>query len=337
MPLPNTRRCAQSLPSCKELDRKEKSGFLDINRGFARTFRVNTLTIGLVVPIQNYARSPRIDIPLRGVQLAESLGFSAVWLRDVPFDVPSFGDPGQIFDPFVQLGALSMATRDIALGVASVILPLRHPAHVAKAAASVDVLSKGRLLLGVASGDRPDEYPAMQFPYHERAQRFRDAVAYIRAMATPYPEMNSPQGRLRGDIDLVPKPYQGAIPLLITGSSRQSPEWVAEHGDGWMIYPRPESSQVRVVSEYRRQLSCQGHANRPVMQSLYVDLVDDPAEPLSPIHLGYRCGTLALREHLRGLREIGINHVALNLRFNRADIPSTLKRISDELFPEFQT
>ena len=69
-------------------------------------------------------------------KLAESLGFSAVWLRDVPFNVPSFGDAGQVFDPFVYLGALAASTRRIALGVASIVLPLRHPAHVAKAAAS---------------------------------------------------------------------------------------------------------------------------------------------------------------------------------------------------------
>ena len=80
------------------------------------------------------------------VQLAERLGFRAVWLRDVPFNVDSFGDAGQMYDPFVYLGLLAGQTATIHLGVAS-ILPLRHPAHVAKAAASVDELSGGRLLL----------------------------------------------------------------------------------------------------------------------------------------------------------------------------------------------
>ena len=90
---------------------------------------------------------------------------AALWLRDVPFNVPSFGDAGQLFDPFVYLGYLAGQTDTIALGVSSLILPHRHPAEVAKAAASVDVLSEGRLLLGVASGDRPDEYPALNIPF----------------------------------------------------------------------------------------------------------------------------------------------------------------------------
>ena len=59
-------------------------------------FRPGRLSLGLV---------PRLERHLQRVQLAESLGFSAVWLRDVPFDVPSFGDAGQVFDPFVYLGA----------------------------------------------------------------------------------------------------------------------------------------------------------------------------------------------------------------------------------------
>lgn len=70
-----------------------------------------------------------------------------------------------MLDPFVYIGFLADQTKRIALGIASIILPLRHPAHVAKAAASADVLSGGRLILGVASGDRPEEYPALNVPF----------------------------------------------------------------------------------------------------------------------------------------------------------------------------
>ena len=77
----------------------------------------------------------------------------------------------------VYLGLLAGLTERIALGVASIVLPLRHPAHVAKAAASVDVLSGGRLLLGVASGDRPEEYPALNLPFADRGERAPAAVA----------------------------------------------------------------------------------------------------------------------------------------------------------------
>ena len=161
--------------------------FHQINRAFAQTFAPSRLTIGLVVPLEAHANDPvpKLERHVERARLADELGFAALWLRDVPFNVPSFGDAGQTFDPFVYLGALSSVTENIALGVASVILPLRHPAHVAKAGASVDVLSGGRLLLGVSSGDRPQEYPAMNMDFVHRGQRFRDSFDYIRSMALP--------------------------------------------------------------------------------------------------------------------------------------------------------
>ncbi|MEM6731850.1 MAG: LLM class flavin-dependent oxidoreductase, partial [Myxococcota bacterium] len=208
-----------------------------MNLGFDAVFRPRRLSVGLVVPLERYPSGPvpNMQHHLERVQLVERLGFSAVWLRDVPFNVPSFGDAGQLYDPFVYLGFLAAHTQRIALGVASIILPLRHPAHVAKAAATADQLSCGRLILGVASGDRPEEYPALNSPYEERGSRFRQSYDYIRSMATPWPTHESDAGTLRGDIDMLPKPRGQRLPLLITGGSQQHPSWHAENGDGWML------------------------------------------------------------------------------------------------------
>lgn len=311
--------------------------FQTINRGYNTVFHANRLSLGLVVPIENYDRSPvpEMDRHVERVQLAERLGYSAVWLRDVPFNVPSFGDAGQTYDPFVYLGLLAGKTERIALGVASVILPLRHPAHVAKAAATVDVFSGGRLILGIASGDRPEEYPALRVPFADRGALFRESYDYIRKMSQTRPEIESDFGQTRGDIDLLPKPVSAKLPLLITGGSQQSPEWLAKHGDGWMTYPRPLTVQALSINDWRRRLEEVGRPNQPVMQPLYVDITEDPKTPPQPIHLGFRIGTHHLREYLRARQEIGVNHVALNLRFNRANIESTMKRIADEVLPDF--
>jgi luciferase-type oxidoreductase len=311
--------------------------FPRLNEAYNTVFQPGRLSLGLVVPIESYTTSavPLMQQHIERVRLAEELGFSAVWLRDVPFNVPSFGDAGQLFDPFVYLGTLAAVTDRIALGVASIVLPLRHPAHVAKAAASVDVLSNGRLLLGVASGDRPQEYPALNRPFPNRGQRFRESVAYIRAMAEENPYFENTQGTLSGNIDMLPKPVGGRLPLLITGGSQQSPEWVANHGDGWMTYPRDARSQEQVVRAYRDRIAKSGGNNKPVMQSLYIDLLDDPDAKPRPLHLGFQSGVRFLRDYLHGIQSLGINHVALNLRFNKADIVTTLTLLADELLPEF--
>lgn len=204
-------------------------------------------------------------------------------------------------------------------------------------AASADVLSGGRLLLGVASGDRPDEYPALNMGFEERGERFRDSVDYIRAMAEDYPRRQTAHGTLSGGIDMLPKPASGRLPLLITGGSQQSPDWVARNGDGWMTYPRDAATQGRVVGEYRRRIAEAGLPDKPVMQSLYIDLVAQADAAPRPIHLGFRSGTDHLRRYLTEVRDLGINHVALNLRFNGADIEDTMRRLADKILPEFHS
>lgn len=311
--------------------------FEPINAAYNTVFQPNRLSIGLVVPLEAYMTSPVPTMArhVERVQLAEELGFSAVWLRDVPFNVPSFGDAGQVFDPFVCLGLLAGKTQSIGLGVASIVLPLRHPAHVAKAAASVDVLSGGRVLLGVASGDRPEEYPAMALTFEDRGQRFRDSIAYIRQMAETKATFDSPYGNPNGGMDMLPKPVGGSLPLLITGSSQQNQDWLAENGDGWMTYPRNAEQQKRLIADFRARAHALGQPAKPAMQSLYIDLVDDPESSPQPIHLGFRSGEKFLVAYLRSLEDAGINHVALNLRFNRANIEATLQHLADRVLPEF--
>ncbi|WHI47384.1 LLM class oxidoreductase [Microbulbifer sp. VAAF005] len=308
-------------------------GFASINAGYNALFKPGKLSVGLVVAIENYATNPvptMLDHVER-VQLAEELGFSAIWLRDVPFYVHSFGDAGQTFDPFVYLGLLSGQTTKITLGVASIILPLRHPAHIAKAAASVDQISGGRLILGVASGDRPEEYPAMNVSYQERGKLFRESYEYIRRAAEPYPQFQSSLGSISGDLDILPKPRETSLPLLITGSSQQSLGWLGDNGDGWITYPRSHAIQEQFI----RQLRNNSTINKPIMEPLYIDISDTPDALPHPIHLGYRLGINQLCKYLKSREEIGVNHVALNLRFNQADIKETLKAISEVILPHF--
>lgn len=311
--------------------------FPSLNPGYNSVFRPNRLSLGLVVPLETYARDPvpTMTRHLERVQLAEELGFSAIWLRDVPFNVPSFGDAGQTFDPFAYLGLLAGQTRRIALGVASVVLPLRHPAHVAKAAASIDVLSGGRLILGVASGDRPEEYPALNLSFDERGDRFRESFDYINRMSETSATFVNGYGSPHGGMDMLPKPVAGKLPLLITGGSQQSPEWIARNGDGWITYPRNMETQRRILNDWRVRVAAVGGPVKPAVQSLYIDLAEDPGTPPQPIHLGFRMGTDPLREYLKSLERIGINHVALNLRFNQVEIETTLKRLAGEILPDF--
>lgn len=113
-------------------------------------------------------------------KLVDQLGFRALWVRDVPVYDPSFGDAAQVFEVFTYLGYLAGITQDILLGTAAVVLPIREPLLTLKAAATVQQLSGNRLLMGVASGDRPVEYPLFGRDFPGRGANFRNQVDLLR-------------------------------------------------------------------------------------------------------------------------------------------------------------
>ncbi len=311
--------------------------FEPINNGFNSVFKVNHLSVGLVVPIENYGHStvPTMQLHLERVKLIDRLGFKALWLRDVPLHVPTFGDAGQTYDPFTYLGYLAGSTSKIALGTASIALPLHHPLHVAKSAATIDQLSNGRLILGVASGDRPQEYPGMGIDFENRGDNFRAAFEYIRSAQENFPTFSNHFGTLNGQSDILPKPKGTKIPMLLTGYSRQSLEWNAENSDGWMNYPSNFQQQAYTIAEWRDIISKTQKFNKPFMQPLYVVLNKDDNFKPQMIQLGFKIGMNYLIEYLNQIREIGVNHVAINLRFNSRDMETTLNQLAEKLLPHF--
>jgi luciferase-type oxidoreductase, BA3436 family len=312
--------------------------FQSINTGYNNTFEYGKLSIGIVVPIENYANSavPTMKDHLQKVKLIDQLGFKALWLRDVPMHVPAFGDAGQTYDPFTYLGFLAGQTKEIALGIASVALPLHHPVHVSKSANTIDQLSGGRFILGIASGDRKEEYPATGIDFENRGVTFRDAYKYIRATEGDFPKLiNNKFGNLDGTMDILPKPFSAKIPMLVTGHSQQSTEWIAENTDGWMFYPRDLRTQELRIKEWRQLISKFQKWSKPFMQPLYIDLMKERDFKPQGIHLGIRTGTDFLIEYLNAIKNIGVNHVALNLRFNTANIEDTLEQLGTKVLPHF--
>jgi luciferase-type oxidoreductase len=264
---------------------------------------------------------------------AEELGFAALWFRDVPLSGPAMGDVGQVFDTFVYLAHIAAHTEGIALATGSVVFPLRHPIDLAKASSSVDVLSGGRLLLGVATGDRPVEYPAYGVDFGSRGERFRETFAYFRRISEEnFPEVDSPLGRMRG-ADLLPKPVGGRVPMLVTGSSGQSSEWIAANADGWLSYPH----HAGMVAEWRRLVGRHDPGRfKPFAQPFAIDLAERPDDsPTRGGGLEVRLGREPLAEYLEHLRALGVNHVVLDLRFGARPAGEVLEELGADVVPRF--
>jgi luciferase-type oxidoreductase len=248
---------------------------------------------------------PPIDRELELATRAETLGFDGLWARDVPLYWPSFGDAGQVFDTWPWLSHVAAQTEEIALGTASIVLSLRHPVHVAKSAATVDRLSDGRLVLGVATGDRDPEYAAFGVEKGNRGELFRESVAWLRSLwREEFPELDGSWGSLDGDLDLVPKPTAETIPLLPTGHARQELSWLGDHGDGWLFYHLPDGTLESYLADWH-----EAAGEKPYAMAVRTELADDPTADPEPIHQGYRAGVEWFRSYFARVEEMGVDHV----------------------------
>ncbi|MFB6166301.1 MAG: LLM class oxidoreductase [Haloarculaceae archaeon] len=299
------------------------------NRGYRRVFGGDGMSVGLFFPITASSDAvPSMDDQLERARLAADVGFDALWVRDVPLFWPTFGDAGQVYDPWVWLSHVAAGTEEIALATGSVVLPLRHPLHVAKAAASVDRLSDGRLVLGVASGDRMPEFAAFGVDADERGRRFRDSVALLRrAWAEEFPNVDSPFGTLDGSLDVLPKPTTETLPLLVTGHARQELAWIADRGDGWLFYQLPRDTLESYLADWRDATD----EPKPFAQGLHVVLEDDPAAEMRHVHQGFAAGSEWFLEYFRDLQDLGVDHVAVNLRGNDRPVETVIQTFATEV------
>ncbi|CAN0549458.1 unnamed protein product [Ectocarpus sp. 12 AP-2014] len=304
------------------------------HRGYSTMFKEEKMTLGLFFAIESYSGSvPEMNIEqqINTAKMAESYGFSALYFRDVFLNVPSFGDAGHIYDPWVFMGYVIAHTSRIALATGSIVSTLRHPLHIAKAAASADRLSGQRLILGLATGDRPSEFSAFQTSIDTRSELFRETLAVSRQVwKEDFPTISTGRVNMSGG-DLLPKPMLNDIPVLVTGNSRQAVEWIAQNGDGWLYYPQNVDQQARTIRTWRSLTE----GFKPFSQSLYVDLSENPDEPPTLIHLGLRTGYRFLIDYLNTLQEIGVNHVALNLKYGKRPAHEMVQEIGEFVVPHF--
>jgi luciferase-type oxidoreductase len=299
------------------------------------------LTIGLIMPLETHphAPSPTMAEHMEMARRADDSGFGALWMRDVPFYDPRYGDVGQVFEPLVYIAALAVATKRIALGTTGIVLPLREPKIFAKQVTTLDQLSAGRMVLGLSSGDRPAEYPLFGVDFETRGERFREAFEVYRAVTEGnFPQFTSPHfGQSKGAVDLVPKPPFDRTPAIAVGRAQQSLEWIAENMDGF-IAPSPPVAQLdSFVSAWQSAVDdAHGEgAFRPLGIAGYLDLVEDRDHPFQQLRAGFRSGSRALLGFLQTAQAAGVNHVAFNPKVSKRPYIELMSDLEDDVLPVF--
>lgn len=194
--------------------------------------------------------------------LADELGFESLWCPDhLVFPVDLAGTPYQdggpppvpadtpLFDWPAYLSYLAARTHQIHLGTYVYLLGLRHPLVSARAFATTDLLSSGRLLLGVGAGWLEGEWTAVGYDPASRGARLDEAIQVHRRLWAEDVIAHDGEFWQWGPVRFEPKPARpGGPPILVGGESGRALRRAAELGDGWMSMPHdsPESVSRQV-------------------------------------------------------------------------------------------
>jgi luciferase-type oxidoreductase len=307
------------------------------NAAYRQTLLAGRLTLGLMTPVARANGAMADPEAERDVAaLADRLGFAALWTRDVPVMVPQGEEIPVLDEPFVWLAMLAGATRRIALGTAAAVLPLRHPLHVAKAALSLNRLSGERFILGLGSGDREAEFAIFKQDIALRGDAFRERWNLVRSALSPDEAGRAPLRETTGGHDLMAPPAE-RIGMLVVGSARQSLQWTAAHADGWATYHRDEARQQGRIGLWQTALRERaGSEAKPFIQSLQIDLLEDPAAPAEPIELGLRTGRDALVAYLDRMEDAGVAHVLMNVVRGPRPATEVIDELGREVLPRLQ-
>jgi alkanesulfonate monooxygenase SsuD/methylene tetrahydromethanopterin reductase-like flavin-dependent oxidoreductase (luciferase family) len=138
-------------------------------------FRIGIQTIHRRTEPATAPWQPKIDELVDLVTLVDRSGYDSLWVGDhISFAVP-------ILDPLIQLAQAAVVSRRLTLGTSVYLLPLRHPAPVAKQVATLDHMTEGRLIFGVGvGGEFPREYEVCGVPRGERGARLSEGIGLLR-------------------------------------------------------------------------------------------------------------------------------------------------------------
>ncbi len=262
--------------------------------------------------------------------LAEELGWDSIWGGEHL----SFHNP--ILDLSVALSIFAARTQRLLLGAGLVLLPLRHPAWVAKTYGSIDFASEGRLLLGVGvGGEGEKDFEAAGVPIGERGARTDESIAALRALWGARGGPASHAGRFFPfeGVSIDPPPAQpGGPPLLVGGRTPAALRRAGRLGDGWLAYMVSADRFARDYAEVRRHaeetgrdpdaltpaivlpahVAPDGAAAREQTRAHLSERYNTPFEPHHVARYAIAGDPAECQARLREYIDVGVRHFVLN-------------------------
>jgi probable F420-dependent oxidoreductase len=287
-----------------------------------------SVVYGMQLPVQaqsemfvaDWERTSGPDELVRIARKADEAGFFYVAVCDhVAIPRRLAGAMGTTwYDTVATLGMLAGVTSRVRLMSHVAILAYRHPLVAAKSFATLDALSKGRLIIGVGAGHVADEFAALGVDFARRGQLLDEGIDALRAaLCEEFADIDGPTWRAH-DLGVGPRPVQSPPPIWVGGSSKAALRRAAERGDGWLPQGTPRAEmpdQIAHLLEHRR------HARG-----------DDPiaiGTVCEPVHIGRPtwdvgdatlCGTAEeIAESFRQFVDMGVSHLQVRFKARTCD------------------
>ena len=271
------------------------------------------MKFGWILP-NNWGVTRAADVIELGVR-AEALGYDSVWVNHHVLNVGYVGErlgDRPYYDALTTLTWIAARTERLRLGTSVLVLPYLNPLVLAKAVATLDVLSGGRVTLGVGVGTLPAENRALGSDYATRGAYANESIAVMRELWTaPEPSFAGRFFRFDG-VRFSPKPLQpGGVPILVGGGSRAALVRCARLGDGWHPMNVPTTRLWDRVRELRRMWTEHGRGGDPprIVARCEFDLRDAPVADRSAPMVG---SAEQLLDTITAYEQIGVSELALS-------------------------
>jgi probable F420-dependent oxidoreductase len=163
-------------------------------------------------------------------------------------------------DPLEVLAHLAATTERLMLGTCVVVAPLHSPAVLAKRAATLDLLSEGRFLLGLGIGWQREEYAAVGVPFERRGERLEECVGAMRALWTDDPATYEGRTVSFRDVHLTLRPRAGRVPIILGGNSEPAIRRAGRLADGWFPYTIGPDELARGADVLRESAEAAGRS-----------------------------------------------------------------------------
>ena len=284
------------------------------------------------------------------VQRLEVVGYDSVWTGDHM----SFHNP--IHESITLLATYAPITNRIKLGVGVYLLALRSPAVAAKQAATLDVLSGGRIVFGVGvGGENPKEFELCGIPHKERGARVNEAIDAVRTLWRDTPASFHGRFTRFDGVSIDPKPVQQPPPIWIGGRSDAALARAGRQGDGWMSYVVQADRYAQSLDKIRAAAATAGRSMEKftaahlvfitvgrdyeaakrawvsVLSTRYAQDFEPLAKRYGVIGTPEQCA-----EQLERFRAAGCNYFVMGAIGDPRDERAQLETIAAEIIPRFR-